>query len=253
MTDAETPFPGGAAADVYPYLAGQTGLQSLIIPPWAQAGGRDAMLARFVDPDLRARIIEEANEAMRLRFGGPEGVYLLQSQRELSDVMEELQIESPAEAVIQILEEANQGIIASFGLEDDLIEIMQHPTSSIACDCGASTSDVGHPRSWGSYPKVLGEFVREKRVLTLQNAVHRMSGLPAKTIGLSDRGLIEPGMAADLVVFNPETVIDHATYADPTLISEGIIHTIVNGQLAWQDGAATGVQAGRTLTRRKPF
>ena len=253
MTDAETPFPGGAAADVYPYLAGLTGLQSLIIPPWAQAGGRDAMLARFVDPDLRARIIEEANEAMRLRFGGPEGVYLLQSQRELSDVMEELQIESPAEAVIQILEEANQGIIASFGLEDDLIEIMQHPTSSIACDCGASTSDVGHPRSWGSYPKVLGEFVREKRVLTLQNAVHRMSGLPAKTIGLSDRGLIEPGMAADLVVFNPETVIDHATYADPTLISEGIIHTIVNGQLAWQDGAATGVQAGRTLTRRKPF
>jgi N-acyl-D-aspartate/D-glutamate deacylase len=252
MTDADSPFPGGAAADVYPYLAGQTGLQSLIIPSWAQAGGRDAMLARFADPDLRARIVEEANEAMQLRFGGPEGVYLIQSQRELGDVMEELQIDSPAEAVIQILEEAGQGIIARFGLEDDLIEIMQHPTSSIACDCGASISDRIHPRFWGTYPKVLGEFVREKRVVTLENAIHKMSGLPAQTLGLRDRGLIKQSMAADLVVFDPETVIDHATCANPTLISEGIIHTIVNGRLAWQDGAATGVQAGRTLIRQKP-
>jgi N-acyl-D-aspartate/D-glutamate deacylase len=253
MAAAESSFPGGAAADVYPYLAGQTGLQALIIPSWAQAGGRGAMLARFADPDLRPRIEEEANEAMQLRFGGHEGVWLMDSQRELLDVMEELEIESPAEAVMQLLEEAGQGIIARFGLEDDLVAIMQHPTSSIACDCGASTSDRIHPRFWGSYPKVLGEYVREKQALTLENAIYKMSALPAKTIGLRDRGLIQEGLLADLVVFDPETVIDHATYAEPTLMSEGIIHTIVNGQLAWQDGEATGVQAGRALARPRPF
>ena len=177
----------------------------------------------------------------------------MDSQRELLDVMEELEIESPAEAVMQLLEEAGQGIIARFGLEDDLVAIMQHPTSSIACDCGASTSDRIHPRFWGSYPKVLGEYVREKQALTLENAIYKMSALPAKTIGLRDRGLIQEGLLADLVVFDPETVIDHATYAEPTLMSEGIIHTIVNGQLAWQDGEATGVQAGRALARPRPF
>lgn len=252
MSGASTSFPGGATADVYPYLAGLTGLQSLIIPSWAQAGGRADMLARFSDPELRAQIIEEAEQAMRLRFSGYEGIYLLQSQRELGDVMEELNLESPGEAVIQLLEESGQGIIARFGLEDDLIEIMQHPTASVACDCGADISDRVHPRTWGSFPKVLGEFVREKQALTLENAIFKMTGLPAKTIGMRDRGLIKPGMVADLTVFDPDTVIDHATYDNPTLMSDGIIHTIVNGQVAWRDSAATGIQAGEILLRPQP-
>ncbi|MDA1371646.1 MAG: amidohydrolase family protein [Proteobacteria bacterium] len=249
MSAARTSFPGGAVADVYPYLAGQTGLQSLIIPSWAQAGGRDAMLERFSQPDLRAQIIIEAEQALQLRFGGYEGVYLLQSQRELTAAMDELGVQSPGEAVIQLLEEAGQGIIARFGLEADLIEIMQHPTASIACDCGASTSDRIHPRFWGSYPKVLGEYVRERQALTLENAIYKMSGLPAKTIGIIDRGLIKPGMRADITVFDPDTVIDHATYDEPAQMSDGIIHTIVNGQLAWRDGAATGTQSGEVVVR----
>jgi len=252
MSETPTSFTGGAVADVYPYLAGQTGLQSLIIPSWAQAGGRDTMLARFRDPELRAQIITEAEQAMRLRFGGYQGVYLLQSQRELTVAMEELGLDSPGEAVIQLLEETGQGIIARFGLEEDLIEIMQHPTASIACDCGASTSERTHPRYWGSYPKVLGEYVREKQQLSLENAIYKMSGLPAKTIGMSDRGVIRPGMLADIAVFDPETVIDHATYDNPTLMSDGIIHTLVNGQIAWSNGEATTIQAGRILRRSPP-
>ena len=251
MSAARTSFTGGAVADVYPYLAGQTGLQSLIIPSWAQAGGRDTMLARFRDPELRPQIISESERALELRFGGHQGVYLLQSQRELTDAMQELELDSPGEAVIQLLEEAGQGIIARFGLEADLVEIMQHPTASIACDCGASTSDRIHPRYWGSYPKVLGEFVREKHQLTLENAIYKMSGLPAKTIGMNDRGVIRPGMLADIAVFNPDTVIDHATYDNPSLMSDGIIYTLVNGQIAWNNGTATSVQAGRVLQRKQ--
>lgn len=249
MSNAQTSFPGGAVADVYPYLAGQTGLQSLIIPSWAQAGGRDAMLARFSDGETRAQIIEEAEQAMQLRFGGHEGVFLLQSQRELSAVMEELDLDSPGEAVIRLLEESGQGIIARFGLEADLIEIMQHPTASIACDCGATLSERGHPRAWGSFPKVLGEYVREKRALSLESAIHKMTALPAKTIGMQDRGLIKPGMLADITVFDANTVIDHADYANPTLMSDGIIHTLVNGQFAWRDSSATGVQSGEIVRR----
>ena len=253
MAEVETSLEGGAAADVYPYLAGQTGLQSLIVPGWAQAGGRDAMLERFADADLRAQIVEQANEAMDLRFGGPDGVYLLTSGRELAEVMEEWKLADAGETVVRLLEgSGGEGIIARFGLEADLIEIMRHPTSSIACDCGASVSDRVHPRFWGSYPKVLGEYVREKHILSLEEAVHRMSGLPARTIGMRDRGLIELGMAADLVVFDPVTVVDHATYEDPTRMSDGIVHTLLNGQLAWRDGAATGIQAGRALTRPVP-
>ncbi len=252
MNEASTSFPGGAAADVYPYLAGQTGLQSLIIPSWAQAGGRDSMLARFRDPELRAQIIREAEQALQLRFGGPTGVYLLQSQRELANAMEELELSSPGEAVIRLLEETRQGIIARFGHEDDLIDILQHPTASISCDCGASTSEKVHPRYWGSFPKILGEYVRDKQQLTLENAIYKMSGLPAKTIGMDDRGIIKPGMLADIVVFNSETIIDHATYDKPTLMSDGVIHTLVNGRVAWSNGAATGIQSG-VILRRDPL
>ncbi|HMQ60862.1 MAG TPA: amidohydrolase family protein [Flavilitoribacter sp.] len=251
MKSAKTSFPGGAAADVYPYLAGMTGLASLIIPTWAQAGGYEVMLGRFKDPALRKQIIGEAEKAMELRFGGYKGVFLLDSQRELGKAMEDYGLESPGETVIRLLEEKDQGIIARFGLESDLIRIMQHPNASIACDCGASLSERGHPRAWGSFPKVLGEYVREKKALTLEDAVYKMSGLPAKTIGLRDRGTLQTGQAADIVVFDPATVIDRATYQSPTLMSEGIVHTVVNGQFAWQDGAATGVKAGKGLFRKK--
>ena len=252
MREADTTFVGGAAADVYPYLAGLTGLRSLIIPSWAQAGGTDAMLERFSQADTRAQIIAEAEEAMDLRFSGPGGVFLLASQRELTDAMISMEIESPGEAVIRLLEEQpQQAIIARFGDEEDLVAIMQHPTSSMACDCGAMAPDVEftHPRNYGSYPKVLGEYVRDKQALTLEDAIYKMTGLPALTIGMVDRGLVKPGMVADISVLDLDTIQDNASYEQPTLLSEGIVHTLLNGKFGWRDGSATGTQAGQVVYR----
>lgn len=236
------------AADAYPYLAGQTGLVALIVPGWAQDGGRDAMLKRFADPVLRARIVKEAEDAMNARFGGPAGVYLPATKQELVAVMRDLQVPA-GEAVVRLLEQGNPGIIARFGAEADLVKILQHPTTSIACDCGAVARDASHPRFYGTFPRVLGHYVREQRALTWEDAVRKMTGLPASTIGLVDRGFLVPGMAADITVFDPNTIIDHATYEAPTLPSDGVRFVLVNGRMALRDGQPTGEQGGRALAR----
>jgi len=238
------------AADVYPYLAGQTGLVAFTIPAWAQDGGRTAMLERFLDPALRARIVQEAELAMLKRFGGPANVYLPDRRQTLEAVAKEMAVPA-GEAVVRLLERGSPGIIAYFGIEADLIAILQHPTSSVSCDCGAVVRDAAHPRYYGTFPRVLGRYVREQRALTWEDAVRKMTGLPAATIGMVDRGLIAAGMAADVVVFDPATVIDRATFEAPTLLSEGIRHVLVNGRPAVVDGAVSTERAGITL-RRSP-
>ncbi|MEZ4425067.1 MAG: amidohydrolase family protein [Gemmatimonadota bacterium] len=239
-----------AAADAYPYLAGQTSLAALIIPGWAQAGGVEAMLARFADPAQRARIVREADEAMAARFGGPAGVYLPASNQELVDIMRDLGVESGGEAVVRVLErETRVGAILRFGLESDLVEILRHPTTAVACDCGAATGRVGHPRYWGSFPRVLGHYVRETGALTWEDAVRKMTGLPATLLGAVDRGFLAEGMAADVVVFDSAAVIDRATWTDPALRSEGIVHVVVGGAVALRDGDPTGARGGRALRR----
>jgi N-acyl-D-amino-acid deacylase len=236
------------AADAYPYLAGQTGLVSLIVPGWAQDGGRDAMLMRFADPALRARIVKEAEEAMTARFGGAGGVYLTATRQELTTVVRDMNV-SAGEAVVRLLEQGNPGIIARFGSEADLVKILQHPTTSIACDCGAVAGEAQHPRYYGTFPRVLGRYAREQNALTLEDAVRKMTGLPAATIGLVDRGLVAVGMLADVTVFDPGRVIDHATFEEPMRPSDGIRIVVVNGRLVLRDGKVTGQQAGRTLFR----
>lgn len=237
------------AADAYPYLAGQTGLGALLVPAWAQDGGRAAMLERFQDPGLRAKISDEIEEAMRARFGGPDGVYLPASRRELTDVMQELTV-GAGEAVLRLLETDNQSAILRFGSEEDLIKILQHPSTSIACDCGASLPGrASHPRNQGTYPRVLGRYVRQLKALTWQDAVRKMTMLPATTIGAVDRGAIAAGMAADITVFDPAAVIDRATFEEPELPSEGIRHVVVNGVVALRDGKPTGQKGGRALRR----
>lgn len=236
------------AADAYPYLAGQTGLAALIVPGWAQDGGREAMLARFADPALRARIVSESEEAMNKRFGGAEGVYLPGTKQELTAVMREMEVPA-GEAVVRLLEQGSPGIIARFGSEADLVRILQHPTTSIACDCGAVVpGGASHPRYYGSFPRVLGRYVREQQALTWEDAVRKMTGLPAATIGMVDRGLVAVGMSADLVAFDPAAIVDHATFLSPTLSSGGVRWVLVNGAIAVRD-APTGVQAGRALRR----
>ena len=236
------------AADAYPYLAGQTSLEALIIPAWAQEGGRDAMLKRFADPSQRARIIVEAEQALNARFNGAAGVYLPATQRQLVDLMRE-QHASAGETVIRILESESPSAILRFGSEADLVKVLQYPATAIACDCGASAATRTHPRYFGTFPRVLGHYVRETHTLTWEDAVRKMSALPASTIGMVDRGVLAVGMAADVAVFDPRTVIDHATYEDPARPSDGIRDVIVNGQVAVRDGKPTGRRGGRALTR----
>ena len=247
MTDA-TAQGRYTAADAYPYLAGQTALAALIIPGWAQEGGRPAMLQRFADPALRARIASEADEAIAMRFGGPSGVYIPATKTQLVDAMRTMGVTSAGEAVMRILQESSPGTIVRFGVEPDLVRILQHPTTSIACDCGASIVST-HPRYYGSFPRVLGRYVREQRVLTWEDAIRKMTALPAATIGLADRGVLAVGMAADIAVFDTATIIDHATYEEPMLPSDGVRHVVVNGSVALRDGQATNARAGRTLRR----
>jgi N-acyl-D-aspartate/D-glutamate deacylase len=237
------------AADAYPYLAGQSGLGALIIPGWAQEGGRDAMLKRFADSAMRARIITESEAAMNARFGGPQGVYLPRTQQELTAVMKEFNA-GGGETIVRLLEQgADPGAILRFGAEDDLIKILQDPVTSMACDCGASTATRVHPRFYGSFPRLLGRYVREQKIMTLEQAIRKSTWLPASTIGMTTRGLIALGQAADITVFDPDTIADHATYENPAVASEGVKYVLVNGRLALKDGVATGVWGGRALLR----
>ena len=237
------------AADAYPYLAGQSGLGSLIIPGWALEGGRAAMLKRFAEPATRARIVAEAEQAMKARFGGPQGVYMPVPQQELTEVMK-LWNTGAGETVVRILEKGDPGAILRFGSEEDLIDILKDPVTSMACDCGATLAKSGmHPRFFGSYPRVLGRYVREQKIMTWEQAIRKSTWLPAATIGMIDRGLIAPGMAADITIFDPNTVIDAATYENPSVISQGISVVIVNGKVELLDGDVTNVRGGTALFR----
>jgi len=153
------------------------------------------------------------------------------------------------EAILRLLESREMGAILRFGAEADLVAILKNPGTAVACDCGATPTQATHPRYYGSFPRVLGRYVRESKTLTWEDAVRKMTALPAATIGMTDRGLLAVGMAADLTVFDPATVIDRATFAQPTLPSEGIRHVLVNGRFALRDGDATGERAGRALKR----
>lgn len=237
------------AADAYPYLAGQTSLAALIIPGWAQAGGRDAFLSRLADPVQSARIVAEADEAMEARFGGPSGVYLPETQRELTDVMEEMGVTSGGEAVVRLLRDGSPGAILRFGSEEDLAAILSHPSTSIACDCDPVAGPSGHPRAWGTFPRAFGRYVKELGVLSWESAVYKATGLPATTIGMVDRGFVVPGLAADLVVLDPDRITDHATFADPSTPPDGVVHVWVNGRHAVDDGAVVRVGGGRALRR----
>lgn len=237
------------AADAYPYLAGQSGLGSLIIPGWAQEGGREAMLARFADPNTRARIIKESEEAIAARFGGPEGVYLPRTQQELTAVMKEMHA-GAGETIIRILEQgADPGAILRFGAEDDLIKILKNPATAMACDCGATLQTRVHPRFYGSFPRVLGRYVREQRIMSWEEAIRKSSYLPANTIGMVDRGAIAVGMAADIAVFDPNTIIDRATYENPAEPSTGMTFVLVNGVVVLNEGRPTQAMNGRALAR----
>lgn len=237
------------AADVYPYLSGMTGLSALTIPGWAQNGGPIEMRKRFADPAQRARIIAETDETMEGRFTGAQGVLVLGTDKTLADFMKEFGTTSPGEAIVRILETSSPPAILGFGDESDLVKILKFPSAAVSCDCGATGGATGHPRNYGTFPRVLGRYVREQKHLTWEDAIRKMTGLPATIVGMVDRGYLAVGMHADITVLDTATVIDHATFEQPGLKSEGIRHVVVNGKVTFRDGQVTGAKGGRALYR----
>lgn len=253
-----------AASDVYPYLAGSTTMTALL-PDWALAGGKEAMLARLVDPEQRARIREDWAQGRpqwdnRVRSLGWDNIYInhlvTDGNQDLVglSVSEAARLRSrghePGDFLLDLLvaEGANVGNIQVACSEDDLRQVMKDPATTFGSD-GLFAGGRPHPRLHGTFPRILGEYVRETGLLTLEEAVRKMTSQPARRLGLAEIGLLEAGYHADLVVIDPATVAGPATYEEPTLSPVGVRDVIVSGQFAVRDGRPTGVRAGRTLRR----
>lgn len=255
-------------ADVYPYTAASTGLAACL-PPWAIEGGDEKMLARLRDPSTRARIradiLKDSNEweNIYLGSGGASGVLVgsvvnreleaLQGKRVSEIASERGKDEIETLFDIIVADRGQTGAIYFMMNEDDLRAALREPFVSVCTDSGARAADgplsgsKSHPRGWGSYPRILSRYVRDEHLLTLEQAVHKMTGRPAARVGLKDRGVLRAGAYADITVFNPERVRDLATFEQPNQYPEGIEYAVVNGQVEVDGGKRTPVNAGRPL------
>jgi len=255
-------------ADIYPYVAGSTAL-SACLPPWALEGGTDKMLARLRDPQTRQRLKSEISqeqttwENIYLGSGGPGGVLIgavvnrelepLQGKR-ISEIAEQ-QKKDPLDAVFDLIlaDHGQTGAIYFMMSEDDMRAAMRSPLVSFCTDSGSRATDgplagsKSHPRGWGSYPRILGRYVRDEKLLSLEAAIHKMTGAPAARVGLKERGLIKEGMFADITIFDPAKVIDRATFESPNQYPIGIDYVIVNGKLSVDKGQRTSALSGRVL------
>ena len=252
--------------DQYPYTASSTSIQGGLIPQWAQEGGREQMLARFRDEGTQRKILGEVSTLIETDRGGgdPANVVLAAcawdprlAGKSLAQVLRDrgwpVTIGGAAGLVVEIVERGGCSAIFHAISEDDLVRIMKHPATMIASDAAPGVPtfgrDVPHPRAYGTFARVLGVYVREKGVLTLEDAVRKMSSFPAQRMGLADRGVLRPGMKADVVVFNPATITDRATFERPHQYAEGVSAVIVNGQVTLSEGQMTAARAGRALRR----
>jgi N-acyl-D-amino-acid deacylase len=255
-------------ADIYPYIAGSTAL-SACLPPWALEGGTDKMLARLRDPQTRQRLKTEISqeqttwENIYLGSGGPGGVLIgsvvnrelesLQGKR-ISEIAEQ-QKKDPLDAVFDLIlaDHGQTGAIYFMMSEDDMRAAMKSPLVSFCTDSGSRATDgplagsKSHPRGWGSYPRILGRYVRDEKLLTLEDAIRKMTGAPAARVGLRDRGTIGEGKFADITIFDPAKVIDRATFESPNQYPVGIDYVIVNGKLSVDKGQRTSELSGRVL------
>src|SRR6266550_1285705 len=256
------------SANVYPYIAGSTAL-SACLPPWALEGGTEKMLARLRDVRIRQQLKKEITtdskewENIYLGSGGASGVLIgsvvnpdleaMQGKR-VSQIAKE-QNKDSLDAIFDLIlaDHGQTGAIYFMMSEADLRAAMKAPFVSFCTDSGARATDgplsraKSHPRGWGSYPRILGHYVRDEHQLMLEEAIHKMTGLPAKRVGLRDRGLLRNGYYADLTIFNPNRVLDRATFETPNQYPEGINYVIVNGQISVDDGRRTSALAGRAL------
>lgn len=241
------------AANIYPFMATSTDLTS-IVPAWALDGGYAALVARLKDPETRARIAGELREG-RLRGEGATSIIVRGTPgKRLDAIARELRVDS-AEAALRLFEQRTKSPIAIFLSlsEDDMRTALVQPWVAFGSDSGAVVpalrNEGAHPRAYATFTRVLANYVREEKLLTLEEAVRKMTSLAASRAGLRDRGIVRKGMKADLVVFDPATVRDVSTYEDPHHYSEGVSHVIVNGTAVLRDGAMTGALPGRVLRR----
>jgi N-acyl-D-amino-acid deacylase len=241
------------ASNVYPFTATSTELLS-IVPAWALEGGYLKFIERLRDPAMRARIAGELR-AGRLRGNGASSIAVrgAQTQR-LNEIARSMNVDA-AEAALRVFEQHPKSPIAIFFSlsEEDLKVALVQPWVAFGSDSGAVVGEMrksgAHPRAYATFSKVLARYVREQKLLTLEEAVRKMTSLAASRARLADRGVLKPGMKADVVVFDPDTVRDVSTYEDPHHFSEGVSHVIVNGTPVLRDGAMTGALPGRILRR----
>lgn len=247
--------------DAYPYTASSTGTGALF-PQWSMAGGPKALAERLAAPDSRARIKAEiVRRILHDRGAGdPKNIVLAScafdkslSGQSLADVTRargfQPTAENAAESAIDIQLKGGCSAIYHAISEEDVERILRSPYTMVASDGGILVPgpDRPHPRNYGTFARVLARYVRERRLLTLEEAVRKMSGFPAQRFGLADRGLLRPGMKADLVLFDPATITDHSDFLDPHRYATGVDSVWVNGVCELSRGVITGARGGRPL------
>jgi len=247
-------------ANMYPWVASSNSLHASL-PSWMRAGTKQDMLGRLRDPQLRARAAAEVREdwgrsdGSHIRIADTLDPALAKYEgRSLAEIAR-AEGKDPVDALMDIViaDKGNTGKIAFTMSEDDIRTAIRHPLVSMCTDSGASATDGifskkrNHPRGWGTTARILGRYVRQEKLIPLEEAVRKMTSLPAGRMKLADRGLVKVGYLADLVAFDPETVIDRSTYAHPWAYSAGIPYVAVNGELVVDGGAITAARPGRIL------
>ena len=257
------------SANQYPYDRASNGLDACL-PVWVREGGADEMIARLRDPALRERIKTEMADASITEWenqwygsGGAEGVMLSSvldpalrkwEGMTLAGIGREMG-KDPRDALMDLViaDHAESSCIISIMTEDDVRAALRHPLVSIDTDSSARAEDgslstsKSHPRAWGTFARILGKYVRDEKLLTLEEAVRKMTSRAATRVGLQDRGILRPGMAADITVFDPNTIRDVATFEDPNHYSVGVRYVLVNGRAVVDDGKITDERPGQVL------
>ncbi|MCH9650622.1 MAG: D-aminoacylase [Deltaproteobacteria bacterium] len=243
-------------ADMYTYNASSTGL-SYVMPSWVQEGGHEAFVGRLQDPEVRRRLPDE------MEMIPPEDILLVSFRNEqlrhltgktLAEVAE-LWETSPEVAAMDLIiqDDSRVGTVRFTMSEDNVRTKVKLPWMSFCSDAGSVapeppfTNSQPHPRAYGSFARLLGRYVREEKLIPLEEAIRRLTHFPATNLRLEKRGLLAPGYFADVVVFDPETIADQATFQQPHQLATGVLHLLVNGQLVLQDGQHTGAMPGRFI------
>ncbi|HEX5789334.1 MAG TPA: D-aminoacylase [Woeseiaceae bacterium] len=254
-------------ADMYTYVAGATGLDAAM-PTWVQAGGYDDWAKRLRDPEIRARVKEEmavnAEDWENLGYlAGPEGMLFVEFKNEdlqkyagrtLADVAKE-RGQDPRDTVIDLVIEdgSRVGTVYFLMSEENVAKQIRKPWVMFGSDAEAPAAEGetlekgAHPRTYGNVARLLGRYVREEQVIPLAEAIRRLTSLPAETLNIPERGRLAPGYFADIAVFDPDAVQDHATFENPHQYSTGVVHVLVNGVPVVADGKHTGATPGRAV------